>query len=59
MIEPYPLCVDSLRLETAARRLAARPYPNDAELQAALRTAPVEVLVLDNPPRREPKNAER
>lgn len=44
VIEPYPLCVDSLRLETPVRRLAARRYANDAELQAALRAAPIEVL---------------
>jgi hypothetical protein len=44
VIEPYPLCVDSLRLETPARRLAGRRYASDAELQAALRAAPIEVL---------------
>jgi len=44
VIEPYPLRVDSLRLETPVRRLAARRYANDAELQAALRAAPIEVL---------------
>jgi hypothetical protein len=43
-IEPYPLCVDALRLETPARRLAARRYVTDADLHAALRAAPVEVL---------------
>jgi hypothetical protein len=43
-IEPYPLRVDSLLLETPARRLAARCYANDAELQTALRSAPTERL---------------
>jgi hypothetical protein len=41
-IEPYPLSVDSLRLETPGRRLTARPFPNDKELQTALRAAPLE-----------------
>jgi hypothetical protein len=44
VVEPYPLCVDSLRLQTPARRLAGRRYASDAELQAALRAAPTEVL---------------
>jgi hypothetical protein len=43
-VEPYPLCVDSLLLETPARRIAARRYANDAELQTALRAAPTERL---------------
>ena len=43
-IEPYPLSVDSLLLATPARRIAARRYANDAELQTALRAAPTERL---------------
>jgi len=43
-IEPYPLRVDSLLLETPARRLVARRYANDAELQTALLAAPTERL---------------
>jgi hypothetical protein len=43
-IDPYPLGVDSLLLKTPVRRLAARRYGSDAELQAALQTAPLETL---------------
>lgn len=43
-IDPYPLGVDSLVLMTPVRRLAARRYGSDAELQAALQTAPLETL---------------
>jgi hypothetical protein len=43
-IEPYPLSVDSLRLETPARRLTARPFPTDKEFQSALSAAPIETL---------------
>jgi hypothetical protein len=43
-IDPYPLGVDSLVLKTPVRRLTARRYGSDAELQAALQTAPLESL---------------
>jgi hypothetical protein len=43
-IDPYPLGVDSLVLETPVRRLAARRYGSDVELHAALQTAPLEAL---------------
>ena len=43
-VDPYPLGVDSLVLKTPVRRLAARRYGSDAELQAALQTAPLETL---------------
>jgi hypothetical protein len=44
VVESYPLRVDSLLLETPARRIAARRYANDADLQTALRIAPTERL---------------
>jgi hypothetical protein len=37
--EPYLLGVESLRLETTARRIAARPYASQAEFQSALSAA--------------------
>jgi hypothetical protein len=43
-IEPYPLRVNSLRLDVPARRLAARRYANDADLQTALHAASTERL---------------
>lgn len=43
-IEPYPLQVATLRLETKARRLAARTFLTDADFQAELRSAPIERL---------------
>ncbi len=43
-IDPYPLGVDSLRLETPARRVAARKYESDAEFQEAFNAAPLERL---------------
>jgi hypothetical protein len=50
-IEPYPLSIDSLRLEAPGRRLTVRPFPNDKELQTALRAAPIETLAWTIGPR--------
>ena len=44
-IEPYPLSVESLDLRVDARRIAARRYADDADLNAALEDATIVELV--------------
>jgi hypothetical protein len=44
-IEPYPLSDDTHEFSVDARRIAARPYADDADLQAAWNAAPTVQLV--------------
>jgi hypothetical protein len=43
-IDPYPLSVTAPRLQTFARRVAARRYENDDDFQAAFNATPFELL---------------
>lgn len=43
-VKPYPFTLAEVRLSAPARRIAARPYGSDRELQSALRDAPEDQL---------------
>lgn len=43
-LDPYPLAVPQLALSVPARRIASRPYANDADLQETLQSASGETL---------------
>jgi len=43
-IDPYPLTDESLRLQTRARRIAARKYTDEADYRTAFNVAPIEIL---------------
>jgi hypothetical protein len=43
-IDPYPLSVEALRIQTFARRVAARGYENDADFLSTFNAAPFELL---------------
>ena len=43
-LDPYPLADESLRLQSPARRIAARSYKDEADYRAAFNAAPVEFL---------------